>query len=222
MKNGYQNGTAPISALLCAFFLLSTVVCARGLQEEDIEALIKKPALSLVEQQIVAKALFENLLNTDESDLEVFETNYKIVIEKCPDTVQAHHAVHRLSNLYTLAYDEPRHEEIIALLEPFLEKTKESEVLSMVKYPDEMLVFSPIAKLHQSYEALKQYDKIAAYYDETTKENADLGPYDCFDYAIALDESKRITEAVKWYEKFLKVSEGTDMDFMRQIAEDRL
>jgi tetratricopeptide (TPR) repeat protein len=202
--------------------LLSATACAGGPQEEDIEALIQKPALTLEEQQTLAQALFEKMYNTDESELEVFETNYKIVIEKCPDTEQAHTAVHRLTNLYNRAFDEPRHEDIIAILEPFLARTTESTVLSMEKYPEEMLVFSPQAALHTAYEQLGQYDKIAAYYDGVTEQNPDLGMYDCFDYASALDECERLKDAVRWYEIFLKVSEGSDLDFMREMAQDRL
>ncbi|MFC2158880.1 tol-pal system YbgF family protein [Acidobacteriota bacterium] len=211
-----------ISILMITSVVISTAVCAQDVKEEDIEALIKKPTLTLKEQELLAKALFEKMYNADESELEVFEVNYKIVIEKCPDTVQAHHAVHRLTNMYTLAYDEPRYEDIITVLEPFLKRTKTSEVLSMVKYPDEHLVFSPIAKLHQSYEQLGKFDKIAEYYDGIAKKDPDLGAYDCFDYANALDESKRIKDAINWYEIFLKKSEGTDMDFMREIVQDRL
>lgn len=211
-----------ISILLSIFCVVSTVVCAQGVQEEDIEALVKKSTLILKEQETLAKALFEKMYNTDESELEIFEVNYKIVIEKCPDTEQSHTAVHRLTNLYTRAYDEPRYEDIIAILEPFLKRTKESKVLSMVKYPEEHLVFSPLAALHLSYEQLGKYDKIAAYYDNAIKINPDLGLYDCFDYANALDECKRLKDAVRWYKTFLKISEGSDMDFMREIAQDRL
>ncbi len=211
-----------IPAILGLFCLIITGGCAKTIQEADIEALIQKPSLSLEEQQIVAEALFTKMYNSDKSNLEVFEVNYKIVIEKCPDTEQAHTSIHRIINLYTQAYDEPRHEDIIAILEPFLEKTKESKILSMEKYPEEYLVFSPVAALHLSYEELGQYDKIAAYYDSIIKQNPDLGLYDSFDYASALDNLNRLKDAVHWYEIFLKKSEGTDMDFMREIAEERI
>jgi len=211
-----------MSTLVAVFFLMSTVVCNKEMKEEDIEALIKKSSLTQKEQQTLATALFEKMINTDEDELDVFEVNYKIVIEKCPDTEQAHTAIHRLTNLYTRAYDEPRHEDIIAILKPFLERTKESNILSMVKYPEELLVFSPVSLLHSSYQQLGQYDKIASYYDGLISQNPDLGTYDCFDYAEALDNTDRLKDAIHWYEEFLKKSEGSDMDFMRQIAQDRL
>lgn len=208
-------------------FLLSLVLiasaCTPKQNAEDVQALLAKSELSQEEQQTVASALFQEMVDADENDLELFEHNYKAVLEKCPDTIQAHTAVWRLSNLYTLAFDEPQHEKIIAILEPFVERYKESNVVSMKKYPEEMLVFSPLAKLHLSYSELGMFDKIAAYYDKVTAEGQELGVYDCFDYADALDNSDRKEEALRWFKEFLEISENEeDVDFMREIALERI
>lgn len=214
----------PALALLC--FGLAMMLPACGKSEPKpvaIDTLIKQPTLNLEEQKRVAQALFKRLQSTDSSQLDVFETNYKIVINKCPDTQQAHRAVHRLTKLYTLAYEEPRYEDIITVLEPFLERTKTSTYLAMEKYPEEQLAFSPVAALHRAYTELKRYDKIAAYYDNHIKTHPELGAYDCFDYAEALDHCNRPEDAKHWYRKFLEVSQGSaDMEFTRQIARDRV
>lgn len=192
-------------------------------KEPDIQTLLAQASLSQSEQQILATALFQELLGAEEDDYELFEHNYKAVLEKCPDTEQAHTAVWRLSNLYTLAYEEPQLEKIIAILVPFLERYTESNIVSMEKYPEEMLIFSPLAKLHQSYERLEQYDKIAAYYDKVTAAGKELGSMDCFDYAFALDSSDRKAEAKKWYQEFLsKTDENGEEQFMREIAQGRI
>lgn len=109
----------------------------------------------------------------------------------------------RLTNLYLRAYDEPKHAEIVTLLEQFLARYTASTVLSMVKYPDEVLVFSPIRSLHQSYEELGQHAKIAAYYDKIAGQEKAFRIYDYFDYASALDKSARPKDAIVWYQKFL-------------------
>jgi tetratricopeptide (TPR) repeat protein len=93
----------------------------------------------------------------------------------------------------------------------------------MKKYPDRTLVFSPIRSLHQAYEELKRYDKIAVYYDKIAAQEKDFAVYDYFDYASALDKAARPRDAVAWYEKLLKKTEGNeDVDFMREIAQDRV
>ena len=208
---------------LSFLFIISAAACSPKQNPEDIEVLLAKQTLTLEEQQTVASALFQEMVDADEDNLELFERNYKLVLEKCPETTQAHTAVWRLSNLYTLAYDEPQHEKIIAILEPFLERTKESGVVSMKKYPEEMLVFSPLAKLHLSYSELGMFDKIAAYYDKVTAEGRTLGLYDCFDYAEALDQSGRREDAVRWFKEFLKISENEeDVEFMRELAQEKI
>ena len=208
---------------LCGFAVVTAAACSPKQSKEDIQALLAKPTLTLEEQKTLATALFQEMVDADEDNLELFERNYKAVLEKCPDTTQAHTAVWRLSNLYSLAYDEPQHEKLIAILEPFLERTTESSVVSMKKYPEEMLVFSPLAKLHLSYSELGKFDKIAAYYDKVTAEGQTLGVYDCFDYADALDNSDRKEEAVRWFKEFLKISENEEgMEFMWEIAQDRI
>jgi tetratricopeptide (TPR) repeat protein len=210
-----------------AFVVGAAADALSGQTKEDprIEALLKKPApLSKTDQEDLAKTVFSKMANADDSATpEFFERYYKIVMDRCPDTNRAHEAYWRLTNLYTQAYDEPKNEEIIKILEQFLARYTTSTVVSMKKYPDEMLVFSPIGRLHQAYEALGRHDKITAYYDKIAGQEATFSIYDYFDYASALDKTGRLKEAVTWYEKFLKKTEGNDdVDFMREIAQDRI
>jgi len=205
----------------------SAAVGTAGQEKENptIEALLKKPSpLSLADQEALGRAIFIKLSDADdEAKPEFFERYYKIVMDRCPDTNRAHESYWRLTNLYTQAYDEPKNAEIVKILEQFLTRYKTSTVVSMKKHPDEMLVFSPIARLHQAYEALGQHGKIVAYYDKIAGQEAGFAIYDYFDYASALDKAGRTKDAVVWYEKFLKKTEGNDdVDFMREIAQDRI
>ncbi len=165
---------------------------ATGQEKEDpqIEAFLKKPApLAKADQDELARLLFRKMANAaDDVKPEFYVKYYKLAMDRCPDTNRAHEAYWRLTNLYNRAYDEPKHEEIVKILEQFLARYKTSTVVSMKKYPDEMLVFSPIRSLHQAYESLGRYDQIAAYYDKIAAQEAGFAIYDFFDYADALDK----------------------------------
>ena len=227
-----MNKTKVISVLACTYLLaFSTYSEATAFfwsqtkEDPQIEVLLKKPSpLAKVDQETLARAIYLKLAEApDDADPAFFERYYKLVMEKCPNTDRAHESYWRLTNLYERAYGEPRYEEIISILEQFLSRYKASNILSMKKYPDAALIFSPVGRLHQSYKALGREDKIAAYYDQNTLQEASFSIYDYFDYASALDETKRFKEAVVWYEKFLKKSEGNEgVDFMREIAADRV
>jgi tetratricopeptide (TPR) repeat protein len=203
--------------------LLLSPACQKKADEPALEELLTKKTLNPAEQQKVATALFQEMFEADEDNLELFEKNYKLVLEKCPDTKKAHTAVWRLTNLYTLAYEDPQYEKIIAILEPFLKRYSESKIVSMKKYPEEILIFSPLSKLHQAYAELGQFHKIIAHYEKITASGQDLEAIDCFDFADALDQMDRQKEAVTWYDQFLTKSEqDQDVDFLREVAQDRI
>lgn len=209
-----------LAVLVC---LVAPLQPAAAQDAARIAALTAKPTLALAEQEELAQALFSLMAKDTSDDPAFYEKHFTTVIEKCPETKRAHEAYWRLTNLYLRAYDEPKHEQIVRILEQFLSRYTTSDVLSMKKYPDEMLVFSPIKYLHQSYEELKRYDRIAAYYDGIALRESEFAVYDFFDYAEALAETKRPKDAVVWYEKFLKKTEGDDsVDFMRELAADRV
>lgn len=212
-----------VSLAICLTSMLISTACNKKTVEPTIEELLTQQTLNPEEQEKVATALFQEMYEADEDNIELFEKNYNLVLVKCPDTEKAHTAVWRLSNLYTLAYEDPQYEKIIAILEPFLKRYSESNIVSMKKYPEEILVFSPLAKLHQAYTELGQYHKIVAYYEKTTATGQDLEAMDCFDFADALDQTDRQKEAAKWYDQFLKKSEeDQDLDFLREVAQDRI
>lgn len=200
---------------------------AVGQDKEDpqIEAFLKKPApLAKADQDELVRLLFRKMANAaDDAKPDFYVKYYKLAMDRCPDTNRAHEAYWRLTNLYHQAYDEPKYEEVVQILEQFLARYKTSTVVSMKKYPDEMLVFSPLKSLHQAYEELERHDKITAYYDKIASQEAGFAIYDYFDYASALEKTKRLPEAVVWYEKFLKKSAGNDsVDFMREVAQDKI
>lgn len=178
-------------------------------------------SLSPEEQEALAGVVFKALMAMDEYDTAKFERLYRLVIDACPATDRAHEAHWRLTHMYQRAYDEPQNEKIVALLEGFLARYRESKVVSMEKYPDEMLVFSPLRSLHQSYEAMRRWDKIAAHYQKAVAEKTPLKPQDHFDYAKALDELGKKADAIEWYEKFLKVEPDKD-SFTVELARDRV
>lgn len=214
----------PAAFAVLALTVLSAFAGFASAQDASrIAALTAKPTLTLPEQEELAKALFSVMAKDKSDDPALYEKHYLTVMAKCPDTRRAHESYWRLTNLYLRAYDEPKHDKIVTILEQFLKRYTTSDVVSMKKYPDEALVFSPLKYLHQSYEELKQYDKIAAYYDGAASRESEFAIYDYFDYAQALDEVKRTKDAITWYEKFLKKTQGDDsVDFMREIAADRV
>jgi tetratricopeptide (TPR) repeat protein len=219
-----------VGLLIAAAGSLSAGLVASALPGQDkedpqIEAYLKKPApLSKSDQDELARLLFRKMAYAeDDAKPEFYIRYYKLVMDKCPDSDRAHESYWRLTNLYNQAYDEPKHEEVVKILEQFLARYKASTVVSMKKYPGEALVFSPLGSLHLAYEKLGRYDKIAAYYDRIAAQESGFAVYDYFDYASALDKVKRLADAALWYEKFLKKSAGDgSVDFMREVAEDRL
>ena len=224
--------TKVISVLACACLLAfstdseaTSFFSSQAKEDPQIEVLLGKPSpLDNIDQENLAKMIYLKLAAApDDAEAAFFERYYKLVMEKCPNTDRAHESYWRLTNLYERAYEEPRYEEIISILEQFLSRYQASNVLSMKKYPDEALKFSPIDRLHQAYKALGRDDKIATHYDRNASQEASFSIYDYFDYASALDKTKRFKEAVVWYEKFLKKTEGNlEIDFVREIAADRV
>jgi tetratricopeptide (TPR) repeat protein len=221
----FAVGLLLVAAAALAAGLASAVSAEQDKADVQIEAYLKKPApLSKSDQDELARLLFRRMAYAeDDAKPEFYIQNYKLVMDKCPDSDRAHESYWRLTNLYNQAYDEPKHEEVVKILEQFLARYKTSTVVSMKKYPGEALVFSPLGSLHLAYEKLGRYDKIVAYYDKIAAQEAVFAVYDYFDYASALDEVKRLADAAVWYEKFLKKSAGDgSVDFMREVAEDRL
>ena len=216
-----------IQAELLGFAVICLMAGATAIAAQDdaqrMTVLAAKPTLTKPEQQELAVALFRLMASAETEAPAFFEEKYQVVMEKCPETNQAHESYWRLTNLYLRAYDPPKHKEVVRILEQFLARYTQSTVLSMKKYPDQMLVFSPVKYLHRSYEELGQYAKIAAYYAKIAGREATFSVYDYFDYASALDKSSRGKDAIGWYQKFLSKTKGNDsVDFMREIAADRI
>lgn len=215
---------APWIGAVLAVFAVPLIPGPVAAQDDPrIARLLAQPALAKPEQEEVAKALFQQMAAAKTEDPAFYEKTYGIVMEKCPDTDRAHESYWRLTNLYLRAYDTPQYARVVKILEQFLSRYKTSNVLSMKKYGDATLVFSPIKYLHQAYEELGQYDRIAAYYDARASQSSTFAIYDVFDYAKALDKLGRANDAITWYGKFIERTKGDEsVDFMREIAADRV
>lgn len=189
---------------------------------DAFDAALLRPAalpLGIEAQQALAALTFQALRAADDDHPEIFERFYLMLIEFAADTDRAHEAYWRLTNLYNQAWGEPRHEQVVALLERFLTRYRASKVVSMDKYPDQLLVFSPLRSLHHAYEALGRYQPIADHYAAHTAAGKPMGDEDCFDYASALDRLGRSRDAIRWYELFLaRQRDG----YGAQIARERL
>jgi antitoxin component YwqK of YwqJK toxin-antitoxin module len=194
-----------------------------GRSSEQLKSAIKAAAnLKPDQQAALARLCFLALADMDDGELESIEQLYRLVIGGCPSAQdRVHESYWRLTNLLTTGYDPARNEEVVQLLEPFVAKTKASNVLMMNKYGDGELKFSPIRALHHAYEALGRYDKIAAYYDKREAAGARFIAQEQFDYASALDKTKRPNEALRWYRSFLKLNKEPD-SFLVEVAEKRV
>lgn len=172
------------------------------------------------DRETFSRLVFAALHHSDDGHPEIFERLYLAVIEFAPDSPLAHNAYWRLANLYRQAFDSPRLEAIVGLMERFLARYQGSDVLSLEKYPDAMLVFSPVRALHQAYEELGRFEPIAAYYANQVKSGGTMKDQDCLDYADALERLDRKAEAAQWYRRYL--DRHTERDYSRAHAEERL
>ena len=172
--------------------------------------------LSLEEQQALAKKLFQQMIDTPENEYDVFEKLYKEVMERCPDTPQAETSYWRLSNLYLMAYEPPKLEEMIPLLEAFFVRYPESDGVPHVKQ-----------RLIVAYEETGRWCKAADLYAETLPEPptdpATDGQIKATHllYAEALAKCGRMDQARIWYQVVVKADRGED-SLEGQVAREAL
>ena len=164
------------------------------------------------EQEALAQKLFQQMVDTPEEELETFERLYKEVMEKCPDTERAEISYWRLSNLYLMGYEPPKLEEIVTLLERFVERYPESEGIPQIK-----------ERLLSVYERTERWCKAADIYGEVMPEPAaEPDPERAAiygSYAEDLEKCGRTDEALTWYRTVLDASRGEDTLWARAANE---
>lgn len=176
--------------------------------------------LSLEEQQVRATELFNQIIQTDNYELDTIEHLYLQVIQECPDTEKAEESYFRLSNLYRMGFDPPEYKKLMVLLEEFL-----------VRYPDSEGRAEMRDRLLRAYESSGQWDKVVAIYDEIVPGLSQDYPYYLvthLDYARALEGIGDRDRALNIYQKVAEIAGGAnaaqyDMsDFWLRVAQERI
>ncbi|MCB2186803.1 MAG: tetratricopeptide repeat protein [Deltaproteobacteria bacterium] len=185
-----------------------------GPPAEPAEPPQAKPPLDKPAQEQLALQLFQKLAKTPTDDHEAFHRIYYVIIDRCPDTERAEVAYWRLSNLLLQAYDPPKNEEAVKLLEKFLARYPHSQGVPMIKQ-----------RLSRLYEDTGRWCQAADLYGEAA---ANLPPkLDeqmlgwCTAFATALENCGKKDEARKWYRKVVE-NDPELKTFSAQVAQERL
>ena len=181
--------------------------------------------LPLIEQQKLARTLFNRIAAKDQWDLEGIEPLFLEVIEKAPRVKRAEEAYWMLSNMYMQAFDPPRNKDAVALLEQYLARYPGSRVLddkfSMFSTPGLPLVKGRLLSL---YEQEEMWEKAAALYDEIIPDPKTAGEAllsRFIGYGGAMERTGHKEKAIAAYTAYLERS-GNTGDFLEEIAKDRL
>jgi len=181
--------------------------------------------LPLIEQQKLARTLFNRIAAKDQWDLEGIEPLFLEVIEKAPRVRRAEEAYWMLSNMYMQAFDPPRNKDAVALLEQYLARYPVSRVLddkfSMFSTPGLRLVKGRLLSL---YEQEEMWEKAAALYDEIIPDPKTAGEAllsHLIGYGGAMERTGHKEKAIAAYTAYLERS-GNTGDFLEEIAKDRL
>jgi len=169
----------------------------------------------------LAAALFAQILQKDDYDLAGIETLYRQVIEQCPATEQAEESYWRLSNMYLQAFEPPRKQDTIALLEQYRQRYPNSRMLDerFALFAEDFL---PLVehRLLQLYEEAEDWAKAEAIYATFLPDTSALTdpklPF-VLGRAKTLDKLGRPREAAEWYRLYVERSADPN-DFLVGIA----
>lgn len=170
--------------------------------------------LSPEEQKKLAEKLYEEMLGLDKWETARFEELHRQVIEKCPATDHAVESCWRLSNLYLMADDQPRYEDVIQVLEHLV-----------TKYPNSRIVPDAKNRLLLAYKNGGHPDKVVTMYQELFKINSN--PDDRtfmlwgLEYADALSAVGKAEEARALYQQVIEKDGGKDQ-LEARVARERL
>lgn len=171
-------------------------------------------ALTPEEQKKLAEKLYEEMIGLDKWETAKFEELHKQVIEKCPATDYAKESCWRLSNLYLMADDNPRYEDVIRVLEHLI-----------TNYPDSQLIPDAKNRLLIAYKNGGHHDKVVTMYQELFKLNP--SPDDrtfmiwALEYADALSAVGKADDARALYEQVIEKDNGKDQ-LEARVARERL
>lgn len=166
------------------------------------------------EQKKLALSLYEEMIGLDKWETARFEELHRQVIEKCPATDHAIESCWRLSNLYLTAWDKPRYDDLIDVLEHLV-----------TTYPDSKIVPDAKNRLLMVYKDSGRHDKVITMYHELFKLNP--SPDDrtfmiwALDYANALSAVGKSDEARALYEQVVEKDGGRDQ-LEARVARERL
>lgn len=170
--------------------------------------------LSPEEQDKLAKKLYEEMISLDKWETARFETLHRQVIDRCPATDHAIESCWRLSNLYLMADDRPRYEDVIQILEHLV-----------TKYPNSQIVPDAKSRLLLAYKNGGHPDKVVTMYQELFKINP--SPDDrtfmiwALEYADALSAVGKADDARALYEQVIEKDGGKDQ-LEARVARERL
>ena len=146
-------------------------------QEEKIPGadLPASGALSQEDQEKLANRLFRELGSIDKWELHPFITNYRTIIERCPEARSATEACWRLANLYLSAMEPPNYAEAIWVLEHM-----------RTRYPQSPLNSFALGRLTFCYQQTGAFQKAADLYLEILQNMGDAEPQRRIPYEFAL------------------------------------
>ncbi len=181
--------------------------------------------LTLIEQQKLARTLFNRIAAKDEQDVQGIEPLFLEVIEKAPRVRRAEEAYWMLCNMYMQAFDPPRNKDAAALLEQYLARYPDSRVLddkfSMFSTPGLPLVKERLLFL---YEQEEMWEKAAVLYDEVIPDPKTAGEAllsHFIGYGGAMEQTGQKEKAIAAYTVYLERS-GNTGDFLEEIVKERL
>jgi tetratricopeptide (TPR) repeat protein len=174
----------------------------------------KTPPHPLEEQERLASELFQTLANTNADQIETFISLYDRILTECPDAKRAPEALWRLSNLYLLAYDEPKFPQVALSLERLLRR-----------YPSSPFVPDARKRLLSAYEEMGHFEKTLPLYEAILTEGTAMSDEDFIAWAVGygqnLEKTGDLEKAKEWYGKALERDAGKD-SFSARIARERL
>jgi tetratricopeptide (TPR) repeat protein len=169
---------------------------ARPAEARPDEARDKNKPGTYSEQCALATQLYEEMIQTDENDIDTFKRLHQKVIDLCPDSLLANRSRWMLSNIYYFVSDTPDWEKIITVLEP-----------GIMIQGDPGLAVLGLNRLLNAYRATGKTDKMVAVFEQVLSARDALDdsvamPWE-IEYARLLKEKGQADKAQAVYQRLL-------------------